>query len=113
MTKPNRDITAEILKEFDNEFGVVSIVSAQGLMITVSPIGLGGKSVLADKSKLLDFIAQALTKQKEKVVKYVRDEVIGEDEQVQGVLGDNDYIMTVGANQLRAEQRQKLDNLLK
>lgn len=97
-TKPNRDITAEILKEFR--------IEAYGSNYKIS-------------QQVQDAMLKALTTQREAIVKYVRDEVIGENEwedpDIEGSDQSNGDMVVKPwrRNGLRAEQRQKLDNLLK
>lgn len=64
----------------------------------------------------IDFIVKALQRQREEIVRSFRDEVIGEDETTQ--LISNNRVLAESQlfkdrNTLRAEQRQKLDKLLK
>ena len=91
-TKPNRE-KAEILKEFR--------IEAYGSNYKIS-------------QQVQDAMLKALTTQREAIVKYVRDEVVGEDDVTwdkskwAGSWYDHE---NKGKNKLRAEQRGKLDKL--
>lgn len=97
--KPNRDITA-VLEDYDRQSVLHDI---------------GNTDIIINWSKR--FIAQALTKQKEEIVKYVRDEVIGENEwedpDIEGSDQSNGDMVVKPwrRNGLRAEQRRKLNEL--
>ena len=102
-------ITEEILKEFRDEF-----FTAYSQLWKSNDNGIG--SILANGLDVERFLVEALSRQREEIVKSFCDEVIGENEDTQPVkvMGFvSEAIEPAIRNGFRAKQRQKLDELLK
>lgn len=137
-TKLNRDITAvEGVSEQKHLTGDDDFIPKKDeIAADIRSIGdtIGewkhGRPALAFEVE--DRVHKLITKQKEEIVKYVRDEVIGKDlrhitdsKDIDNIVSENEGNVTWdevansvqkdidAQNQLRAEQRQKLDKLLK
>lgn len=87
-TKPNRDITAEILKEFEGRLDMAIY---------------DNESVAHNREHYLGFMSDALTKQKEEIVKSLR---MRKKPLEEWMLGQD-----VGYNKAVDEFNQKLDRL--